>query len=268
MHGILWFHRGWTDIINSLSFIEYFKEKYELLIVLSYKTNENIFRYYCRGKSNVSIYVLSTDDDLTILKEIDNIVDKYKDVEKNYIGLHDRYRVDKYNAAYLNYGRGDDSLEDLEFINQRINFKYYFVNKFYEAYNIPFTTRVTHFDLKRDEDLEDAYYKKNIRSEPYIVLHDTPSTVMPLERKSDAKYFQLDNTTPIFFDAIKVLENATEIHLIDSVWAALCYILDVKYKIFRNKSITVYCIRGHDIMFKYPVKLDHWNIVSYKRLLH
>ncbi len=62
---------------------------------------------------------------------------------------------------------------------------------------------------------------------------------------------------------IKVLENATEIHLLDSVWGSLCYHLDCKYNLFKNKNIPVYLYakRGYEAMFSDPIKMDNWIII-------
>jgi len=72
----------------------------------------------------------------------------------------------------------------------------------------------------------------------------------------------LNNITEIFFDMIKVLENSIEIHLIDSVWGALIYLLDAKHNLFKNKNIYLYAFRKHHKMFTEPVKLKNWKIIN------
>jgi predicted RNase H-like HicB family nuclease len=57
------------------------------------------------------------------------------------------------------------------------------------------------------------------------------------------------------------LENALEIHLLDSVWGAFIYQLDAKYNLFQNKKIFLYAKRGHIRMFKEPIKLKNWIII-------
>ena len=64
----------------------------------------------------------------------------------------------------------------------------------------------------------------------------------------------------VFFDYIKVLENAKSIHLIDSVWAAICYLLDAKYTLLKNIDVNVHCLRGYEEMFIEPKKLPNWKI--------
>jgi hypothetical protein len=64
-----------------------------------------------------------------------------------------------------------------------------------------------------------------------------------------------------FFDYIKVLENAIEIYLLDSIWGAFIYQLDAKYKLFQNKKIFLYAKRGYRKMFEEPVRLENWTII-------
>ena len=68
------------------------------------------------------------------------------------------------------------------------------------------------------------------------------------------------NMSDVFFDYIKVLENAKSIHLIDSVWAAICYLLDAKYTLLKNIDVNVHCLRGYEEMFIEPKKLPNWKI--------
>jgi hypothetical protein len=74
----------------------------------------------------------------------------------------------------------------------------------------------------------------------------------------------LNRRTNIFFDYIKILENALEVHLRVFSWGGICYHLDCKYKLFQNKKIYVYCHRSYKIgmitMFTEPIKLDNWII--------
>ena len=64
-----------------------------------------------------------------------------------------------------------------------------------------------------------------------------------------------------FFDFIKVIQNAREVHLIDSIWGALYYQIDSKYGLFSDKEINLHAMRGYKQMFENPVKLKNWNII-------
>jgi hypothetical protein len=131
------------------------------------------------------------------------------------------------------------------------------VNSFYECYDIPYITRINDFIFNRDYELENKVYNNFIKKygTEYILYHEVIenyNTKIPI--------INLKGISNIFFDMIKVLENAIEIHLKDSVWGALIYQLDAKYRIFKNKKIVLYPERGYVKMFTEPVKLNNWII--------
>jgi hypothetical protein len=66
----------------------------------------------------------------------------------------------------------------------------------------------------------------------------------------------------VFFDMIRVLQNAKEIHMIDSVWAAVCYSIDARYGLLSHIPIYIYCHRGFRQMFTEPKTLPNWTIVN------
>ena len=79
----------------------------------------------------------------------------------------------------------------------------------------------------------------------------------------DKKIIQLDKISNLFFDTIKLIENAKEIYCIDSVWSNFIYLLDVKYKVLRKKNIPIYitCNRGYSFMYENP-HLVGWNLLN------
>jgi hypothetical protein len=123
--------------------------------------------------------------------------------------------------------------------------------------------RVKCFNVARDLELENITYNNFIQKygDKYILHHE----INDIEKKYDVEYVveyvNLNGISDIFFDYIKVLENAIEIHLLDSVWGALVYLLDAKYKLFSNKKIYIYCRRNYIEMFIKPVKLENWIFV-------
>jgi hypothetical protein len=133
-----------------------------------------------------------------------------------------------------------------------------FVKGFYSSYDIPYITRVNNFTFNRDYELENKTYTNfiSIHGNNYIVYHEIIENY-----DKNKKIINLNGISNLFFDYIKVLENAYEIHLLDSVWAAFIYLLDAKYKLFQNKNIILYARRGYRKMFEDPIKLDNWTII-------
>ena len=134
----------------------------------------------------------------------------------------------------------------------------FFVTKFYTDYEIPYITRINDFTFNRDRKLEENKYNEFINKygKKYILYHEVIENY-----DKNKKIVNLNGISNIFFDMIKVLENAIEIHLLDSVWGALIYQLDAKYKLFKNKKIILYAKRGYHEMFSVPIKLDNWEII-------
>jgi len=237
-------HYGWTDIINTVSITNFLLSFYDKIYLIYHKVKEPFYLYYYRNRPQVVLLPFETPNDDAIL--IEKCLQERQQlgiVHLNFFGFYDRYRKDQFQG--------------------------YFVRKFYEGYGIPYDIRVSSFFLDRDLQIESQFFESFVHTRNYTLLHDTHDLSIPLEKDKTKTYYQLNQCSNLFFDAVKVLENADEIHLIDSVWAAVCYLLDAKYGILRHIPIYVYCLRGHQLMFTYPVKLPNWNLIdSAPRIIH
>jgi len=237
--GLLYFHQGWTDIINCLSLINYYCKKYDIISLLIRSEAKEIIDFYTKNIKNIKIIYVPK-------PELDNInISKLKEdyniqISDNlFIGGHDNLRNDIYKDKF--------NLNPM-----------FFVNSFYLNYNIPYITRINDFSFERDCEMEDKVYQDFIRENgnEYILYHEVIK-----DYDKNKKIVNLNGISTIFFDMIKVLENAIEIHLLDSIWGAFIYQLDAKYKLFENKKIVLYAKRGYSQMFNEPVKLKNWKII-------
>ena len=233
--AILYFHQGFTDIINCLSLITYYNEQYKILHVIIRQDFIEMVMFYIRHLDNV--YLISIEKDTPIM----NMINVYQYGDILFTGVYDIFRIDQYNGVY---GRRKDGS---------------FVDSFYTLYGIDSRHRIDSFKFIRDFELENAKYQQVVGSlTEYVLYHDTKEVEIP--KKEDCTIIQLDHLSDIFFDCIKILEDAKEIHMIDSVWACFIYLIDCKYKLFHDKLIHVYCKRSYFEMFTSPIKLDHWII--------
>ena len=244
--GTMLFHQGWTDIINCLPLVNFFSKDFEKINLIVRDDSKPIIDYYLSQFSNVeSCYYNKVELD-NILGEI---TQKYNDTEILYFGVHDTFRKNKYVNSFLNSKPND-----------------FFVKKFYTVYDIEYSNRVSSFEIKRDIDLEEKLYNDFIltNGNDYILYHEDADRNIILDKtkfNSNYKWVDLNKSTYTFFDYIKVLENSKEIHLIDSVWAAIIYLLDSRYGLFSHIPIRVDCLRGYKPMFLEPIKLDNWVVV-------
>lgn len=250
--GCLYFHQGWTDIIGSLPLINYHAKNYNELVVIIREDSKPILDYYINGIKNVIMYYVPKNIlDTSMLQ----IPPEYDIV---YHGYHDIHRTDKYKNKFRT--------ETM-----------YFAKGFYEYYDIPFIEKINCFELKRDNVLEESKYKEFISKygEDYVLYHDdqnTPGGVTGINLydiiKDKPNAINLNGITNNVFDFIKIIENAKELHLVDSIWAITCYLLDAKYSIFKDKNVYLYAFktRGGGLMEKYgdkellPVHPNNWII--------
>jgi hypothetical protein len=276
MKGFVYFHQGWTDILGCLALIDYYKVKYEELVVFVRFDAENLVSTYLKGKPKITILSVNTDNGRyygSLYKSDVNDVTYIPDGHSGQIIIpndfdlllhaeHDRFRVDDYrNYWYMGNYKNKPS--------------HHFLESFYTFYDIPFIERVNSFNLYRDTENENLVYLDFIKShgDNYILFHDDQenhlhgnlhvSTKIDFNNKKEGyNYINLNKKSNRFFDYIKVLENANEIHLVDSVWAGVCYQIDAKYGLFKDKSVYLYPKRGHNYMFENPIKLKNWTLVS------
>lgn len=242
-NGILYYHQGWTDIINCLALINYYCKLYDKIYLIMREDAKELINFYTKYLKNLEIYYINKNilDHQNIIKYLE---DNYKNLDIqdiNFLGIggHDHLRNDKYkNYFSLNSG--------------------FFVNKFYTDYKIPYINRINNFTFNRDRKLENNKYNDFINKygKDYILYHETIENY-----NKNITIVNLNGISNTFFDMIKILENAIEIHLLDSVWGALIYQLDAKYKLFQNKKIILYAKRGYNEMFLSPVKLDNWTVI-------
>lgn len=249
-NGLLYFHQGWTDIINCLPLINIYADRYKRLYVLIREDASPIVLFYIRGLRNVvPIFKPKHILDSNHIYKLVNMY-QYQITGLEMIAHFDHLRLpdDPYRGAYgrLNVAKPNYTFERL----------------FYESYDIPYIDRVNKFVLHRDQSAEELMYTRLVETKPYICTHTNADLQLFVNPTETDHVIELDKTSYVFFDMIRVLEGATAIHVIDSVWAAVCYLLDAKYSLFRHIPIYVYCHRGFERMFSEPVQLPNWNLVS------
>lgn len=244
-NALLMFHQGWTDIVNCLPLVNWYARKYTKLFVVFRDDAKPLTQFYLRGLQNVfPIYIPKIVIEVNWLEPVDIIHHKITHFE--FIGHYDVQRQieDPHRNAYNNLNAITD---------------YPFERLFYESYDIPYSERVTSFTLYRNVEAEESYYSKHVTTEPYICVHAIEN--LHVQPEEGTSIINLGETTGIFFDAIRVLQHAKAIHVLDSVWAAVCYMIDAKYGILETVPVYVYCQRDFYRMFTQPVHRPNWTIV-------
>lgn len=253
--GKLLHHQGYTDIINTLPLINYHLKTYDKIDMLVRQEVKDMVDYYLNqfdGKATAT-YAPKW--------QVDGGPEKWSDIfEINdsddilFTGCHDVHRTDEYKDTFLHrkermsawWGQGG------------------FVEAFYTTYDIDYEEKINSFNLLRDLDVEAKLFKKFKDTHcngDYILVHDDDiRNVRISNTPSNIKQFNLNQSTSTFFDFIQILTNAKEIHVIDSSWAAICYLLDGKLGLLKDIQVYVSCPRRYVDMFTKPLKLDNWTV--------
>jgi len=119
-----------------------------------------------------------------------------------------------------------------------------FDEAFYKMINLPFEYRFSKFKLMRDEERENECYNAlNPNNEPYIFVHDDVTRGFKIDKSKlpqNIKIIENDIRYTIF-DFLKVLENAEEIHMMQSCFKELInsYVLE-KPNIYAHHYVREY----------------------------
>ncbi len=257
--GILIFHHGFTDILNSFGLIDYFLNTglYSSIYLITRDEAKEYVDFFVRERPCVipkyypidflnGLYSICSKNPVKLMAYLLNI--------KNYEPLCIGY-PDIFNSNPLYKNKFAKHLQTSPLINGASNF----VKSFYEAYNIDYNLRITNFSFTRQHDEEEAVYNKFIEKygKRYILTHH----IDKIENKENLPIVELDRISHKFFDFIKVLQNSEELHLLDSVWGAFVYLLDCKYNLFENKKIHIHCKRSYFYMYLEPIQKSNFILV-------
>ncbi|MHA2039840.1 MAG: hypothetical protein ACW98X_25775, partial [Promethearchaeota archaeon] len=230
-------HQGFGDLFTSNAICMYYANKFDKLTVLV--SSES------RLKVVNSIYKDVPNIDCQVAK-ITNFYNG-KDACLNCMTLgHPHYcprdrsvckfidYSDFHNYENIKIGCFHDYFSWSTFLNKRIQEGSSFSHSFYEFHNISLNQRIENFYLSEDKTSEKKY-NKFLSDFPgdYIVIHDDSSRGYALKKvNSSLPIYNLNMKSDNFLDQIKILENAKELHFIDSSYSVLIYFLS-----FHNEKI-------------------------------
>lgn len=249
-------HQGWADFYSSNGLINYYSSLYEQLIVLVYdQPRKKMVDEMFSEKTNVACIVAP-------------VYTKRKTSSDTCIVCHTNHgdlycpRQPYEPCKFVDYS----SFSETEYVHIKIGcFKNFadwihlrdqsisFSHAFYEFEKISITNRIENFHISKVPQKETA-------NEEYIVYHDDQhrGILIPPYKLPDNpfKKIQLNGISDIMVDQVNILENAKEIHLIDSNYSVMVYFLSFKNKKIANvpKFLHTYTRAGRDTdIYRNPV---------------
>ena len=142
-----------------------------------------------------------------------------------------------------------------------------FSHSFYKYNDINIDHRIDKFSINRNFAREEEMYKNynsSITSE-YSVIHDDSKRNITINRSyiKTKNIYNLDGSSETLLDQIGIIENAEEIHFIDSSYSVLIYFLSFHYSKIAAipKYLHLYPRPGRDYkIYQNPVPENWYNI--------
>jgi len=133
-----------------------------------------------------------------------------------------------------------------------------FEEQFYKMANVPFECKYTKFYINRDKNREmELFNSLDIKEGEYIFTH-TGGGSLKEENVINKNLKRISPDTHAFFDWIYVIENAKEIHCMDSSYLCLidCLNLNSNIELFNHRYI-----RGYPDFIKVSSN-KNWNVIK------
>jgi hypothetical protein len=214
-------HLGLGDHIICNGLVRFFYSSHAEIFLFCLSNNYENIKYMFRDLENLHLLKFNNE------KEIQNYIDENSNI------MNDLLSVGYYNQKYYT-------------LLQQITFD----KCFYFQACLNFDIRFSEFNYERNYISEEKVYKKlNPNDEAYILVFDDPSRGFVVnDNKINSKLKIIRNDyNYLMFDYLKLIENATEIHAMQSGFLDLInsYKLS-KPKIFRHRYIRNYTDHFHN----------------------
>jgi hypothetical protein len=271
---------GYGDWISVNGMVRFLSSKYNKVILVIDSGDIDFVRNLYKDDSAVEVLYysdiqeseFSSNDYLNL-----QIWDQVQENKKNFFNRFNRIG-DLFNFNVSNVD--DVCYERLEFPhNFRVGCEDILENNasaFYVAAGIPKEYRLDNFYYKRDCGSEDEFFAKLNLPKDYVVICDYGTNLINKNyiQNKDFYLLNINNISEKYFDIIKVIENAKEVHLIENSIALLIYHLQYK-NLMKNVQINIHTYaRKENVrtctsrqnsniyldMFIFP-KLDNWDFI-------
>ena len=245
--AVILFHQGWTDILNCLPLVKHYCSSYDKVILYVRKDSVYFLDFFDQQIKKLQIEYV----DKSLLNEY-NFLNQIKKIHENsdflFHGEQDRFRDDEYRSIFYK-----DPTK-------------HFALRFYECYGLDRNYVNSNFSFVRQEHLENKIYNEFVEhhGKEYIITHSTKE--MPIKLNTSIPVIDLSVLTVNPFIYLKVLEGATEIHVVDSFWAIFCFLNEESDSLFfkKEKPIYLYYLNRHGGLLpndQVVSKYKNWRVI-------
>lgn len=231
---IIFPHQGLGDFVICNGIFRELAKSNKKIFVAVKKSNARQVRVMLRDVSNISLLVFANSESM-ILRAV------------KLLGLL------RFKVVLLGYrGKG--------FFTTMTRFD----ESFYAQSGLSLELRWNNFVIQRNDIKEQLLYSRLVVNEPYIFLHEDRSRNFIIDRKLINNKLQIVEPIPqcddfSIFDYLKIIENAAEIHVIESSFAHLIESVEVQGERFAHRYARPYVM---DDFRQQPTYRHDWNILT------
>lgn len=244
-------HWGWTDFVISVSLVNYYSEVFNDVTLLVFNEFVDFVKQLFPNNKIVSCSHLDNSrDGLALIKSL---------YEQDYIFLMDGHQCTQNIASNFNHLKLNGtsfnqklnnfllsrSAQNLSYINIPLinHIKYLDIthstfDERHSFYTLAFFDKsfvFEYFNIIRNCDIESQQYNKyNLKEKEYIVINRINEMNRLL---NDDNLFELNYKSKTMLDMLKIIENSKEIHIYDSLYGMIIYLMYFKMKCFQNNTI-------------------------------
>jgi hypothetical protein len=216
MFTIIYQHLGLGDIILCNGLVRHListENNLKKIFLICKNSNLKSTKFMYRDIKNLKIIGINEKKDEK--KEVNLFLKEFINKEVNYIKIGHEFYVP---TEFLN-------------INSKAS-RWPCDIVFYKQFNIPFKFRYTKSFWKRDLAYEKKLFIKLTGKKKYAFVHDDVSRGLTIDEKNISKNLKVirNNNTELIFNYGFLLENADEIHVMESSFRQLMETLNIKTK--------------------------------------
>lgn len=224
------FHGGLGDAIICNAIVRNFSKLYDYLNIFIAKNNENVVKFMFRDIKNVNYIIWGHDRSLVFdgffTEENSDFYKWYNNnIKSGFDGLLGDVGANLYDIS-------DKEIIRVTNKNQNIPFDM----AFYECVNLDFEKRWSDFYFERDFKKEKEVFKSlNIKENEYVFIHDGGSggnAIVDLNKIRKDLPIIKSSKDIFYFDYCYTIENAKEVHCINSSFMPLVDSIETKGDLF------------------------------------
>ena len=229
-------HQGFGDLFNSIGIINYYSDIYDLVyIFLLDNARIKIYNEIFFNKKNI-ISIIPEFCDYNHINHPNTCIICMTNGNNSHCP-----RIRREICKYINYNLYDGDIIKIgsfdnfdKWTEYRFN-QFSFAHAFYSYNNLDTNIRFDYFKFYNNQTLENNIYNNFIEKygNEYILVHEDTERKLFIDHNkisnNNLPIINLNNISENFIEFIKVIKNAKEIHLIDSSWSVLIYLLSFKH---------------------------------------